>query len=206
MEGGEPLALHAGHLREARLFAERADLVRALVPPGGAVAEVGVALGDFSEVLLEMLKPSRFVAVDSFALHELPEFWGRPTAELLGGLTHAEYYRRRLAPWGDTVELQQGLSWEALARCGAGSFDLVYVDAGHEYDDVRRDAEAAVRAVRPDGVLVFNDYVLYDHVSHTPYGVVQVVNRLAVEGGWKVVGFALHPQMFCDVALRRASR
>jgi hypothetical protein len=177
-------------------------MVGALVAPGGAVAEVGVALGDFSVRLLELLSPSRFVAVDSFVLDQLDTMWDRPTSEIFCGLSHLEYYRRRVAPFGDVVTIEAGLSWDGLGRCPDAFFDLVYVDAGHDEECVVRDLDVAVRKVKPEGVVIANDYVLVDHLG-APYGVVPAVNRLVVESDWRVVGLALHPQMYCDLALRR---
>jgi hypothetical protein len=201
-------ALHSSHLVDARLYADRFEMVRALAPRGGAVVEVGVALGDFSVFLLDTLEPSSFVAVDTFVLDELDTMWDRPTAEIFGGLSHADFYRRRLAPYqdGDTLRVRvvEGLSWEGLERCPDEAFDLVYVDAGHDEECVRRDLDAAVRKVRPDGLVICNDYVLTDHLG-APYGVVQAVNRLVTTSDWRVVGLALHPQMYCDVALRRVA-
>jgi hypothetical protein len=197
--------LFAEHLRDAALFAERLDMVRALTPRGGAVAEVGVGLGDFSERLIEELDPSLFVGIDTFVLDQLETMWDRPTSEVFGGLSHAEFYRRRLARFGDRVVVDEGLSWDGLERCADASFDLVYVDAGHDEECVVRDLAVAVRKVRPDGLVFCNDYVLVDHMG-APYGVVPAVNRLVTSSDWRVVGLALHPLMYCDIALRRVAR
>jgi hypothetical protein len=200
--GDFPL-LTGQHLDDARLFADRADMVRALAPSGGVVAEVGVGLGDFSALLLEFTEPSSFVAIDTFQLHELPELWGRPTSEQFEGLTHAEFYRRRFAERAEQVVIEQGASWDALARYPDGHFDFVYVDAGHDYESVTADAAAAAAKTREGGLLIFNDYVMFDHMTASPYGVVQGVNELVVSTGWPVVGFALQHHMFCDIAVRR---
>ena len=37
----------------------------------------------------------------------------------------------------------------------------------------------------------------------TDYGIVPVVNDMLAGGGWEVAYLALHPLMYCDVALRR---
>lgn len=60
-----------------------------------AVAEIGVAFGDLTEIILDALNPSDFVAFDLFKLHELPMIWGKPTAETLGRKTHLEFYVER---------------------------------------------------------------------------------------------------------------
>jgi hypothetical protein len=90
----------------ARLFASREDLIEGLgVIPGQQLTEVGVAFGDFSEFLLQSLKPEVLVAIDLFELHNTPEVWGRSTAEVFDNGTHLDYYRRRrFARCGDRVQ------------------------------------------------------------------------------------------------------
>jgi len=45
---------------------------------------------------------------------------------------------------------------------------------------------------------------MYDPFINSEYGVVQAVNKIVDEGGWKVTGFALEKNMFCDIAIQRA--
>jgi hypothetical protein len=202
-----PLALRQEHVEGARLFAERRDMVRGLgLSTGGVIAEVGVALGDFSEFLIQTLAPRRFVAIDIWTMHEWPEHWGQPSGMLFHGKTHRAFYEDRFQSRGDQVVIEAGLSYDALERFPDACFDLVYVDAGHDYDNVRKDALVSARKLKPDGTLIFNDYIMYDHLQHVQYGVVQAVNQLVVDGDWRVVGFALNQNMFCDIAIRRLRR
>jgi hypothetical protein len=78
------------------------------------------------------------------------------------------------------------------------------VDADHSYEGVVKVAAVAVHKVKPNGLLVFNDYIVMDEFSKLRYGVVPAVNELVTQSDWKVVGFALEQRMFCDIALRRA--
>jgi hypothetical protein len=73
-----------------------ADRVRALevLPRGGVVAEIGVALGDFSQAMLTYLAPCRFDAFDLFKLHEAQSFWGRSSADWFGGLSRTSFCRQ----------------------------------------------------------------------------------------------------------------
>jgi hypothetical protein len=199
-------ALEPRHLSDARVYADRRYMIEALGTSAcGAVAEIGVALGDFSESLINVFKPHTFVAFDVFHIHSQQELWGRPTSEIFNGLTHAEYYRSRMSNFANTrVIVEEGTSRDCLPRYEDKYFDLIYVDASHTYTDVAADAAECMRLIKDTGVLIFNDYIMYDHVLHAPYGVVPAVNELLVKhGDWKVIGFALQKDLFCDIALAK---
>jgi len=199
-------ALAPKHVADARLFADRKELVSSLQSArGGLIAEVGVATGDFSEFLLAALMPTKFVAFDTFRLHEISVIWGVPSRTLLAGMTHLDFYRRKFSACGDQVVIEVGPSHVGLARYPDEFFDLIYIDADHEYEGVKADARIGKSKLKPGGFLVFNDYVLFDHVSGQPYGVIPVVNELVVAEDWRVVGFSLQHHMFCDIAIRKAA-
>jgi hypothetical protein len=196
-------ALAPQHLDNAQLYADREHMVGALhLSRHPIIAEVGVALGDFSVRLIAILQPREFVAIDTFMLHQIPTLWGRPTAEVFQGMDHRNYYRSVMAGSPCAVTIRDGLSDAMLETFPDQYFDLIYIDADHSYQAVMQDAAVASRKIRPDGIVIFNDYILYDHVSMAPYGVVPAVNRLVANDGWRVIGFCLHQQMFCDIALR----
>jgi hypothetical protein len=203
-----PVQLTPEHISDhARLFADRTSALVAL-PTEGRVAELGVGFGDFSAELLSQLKPVRFHAYDTFPWRDSDHLWGRPARETLQGRTHREYYEARFAVEraSGILEVFEGDSTTMLAGAPDGFYDVIYIDAEHTYDAVSADAAVAVRKLRNDGFLVFNDYIIYDHVGRTTYGIVPVVNRLCVDDGWEVVYLALHSEMFCDICLRRRDR
>ena len=199
-----PALIHS-NLKDARLYANRNDLIAELATSarGRCIAELGVALGAFSSFLIEALSPSQFVAFDTFDLHKIPILWGQDTSTIFAGRSHREYFKDRMSKHGRTVRLEEGPSHVRLATYPDEYFSLIYVDAGHDYESVSRDAEIASHKLSRDGLLVFNDYVMYDHVQSGMYGVVPAVNEMVVYKGWKVVGFALQHRMFCDIAIQR---
>jgi SAM-dependent methyltransferase len=195
--------LSSQHLADARIFAARDDMLGCLgIRRNGIIAEVGVGIGWFSRQLVDMLRPARFVAIDTFQLHTLATIWGRPTTDVFGARTHREYYEGIMQDAPCTVSIDAGLSHECLAAYPDGYFDLIYLDCDHSYESVKRDCELARRKLSHDGVLVLNDYIMFDHLAGMPYGVVPAANELIVNGDWKVIGFALQQHMFCDIALR----
>lgn len=200
-------AIASNHIVSARLYASRADMVLSLesrLPRNPVVCEVGVALGDFSEFMLSALRPREFIGMDLFGLHELETLWGRPTREIFEGKTHAQYYCDRFA--SHPVRVMEGDSVAALASLPDGIADLIYIDGDHSYEGVKRDAAQAIKKVKSDGLVIFNDYIMYDHLQGGEYGVVPAVNELVNETDWRIVGYALQHRMFCDIALQREAR
>jgi predicted O-methyltransferase YrrM len=54
-----------------------------------------------------------------------------------------------------------------------GRVDLVFIDAGHTYDNVIRDSQIAFELLAPSGTIVWDDY----HAHH--WGVVRALNEIA---------------------------
>jgi hypothetical protein len=197
--------LTSAHLLDAKLYATRHDMLRTLpIPRGGVIAEIGVALGDFSKFLIRELHPAVFHGFDLFNLHNEETLWGRKTSDIFQGKTHAQFYKAEMAGAGALrVQVHEGPSQQTLPLLPDGLCDMIYVDAEHTYNEVKADAALAVQKLRPGGTLVFNDYLFYDPFVKAEYGIVPVVNELVANGGWKVIGFALQKHMFCDIALRQ---
>ncbi len=196
-------ALGREHLRDARLYADRWHMIDNLGPKKlDTVVELGVALGDFSTALIERYQPNIFHAIDLFTLHEYASLWDRDTAQIFQGRTHAEVYADRMQNYRDCMTIQQGDGAIELAKLPDASIDLIYIDGSHSYDNVVRDGVAARKKIKPGGIIVFNDYIIWSHLENMWYGVVPVVNDLVVNGGGKVVALALHPNMYADIAIQ----
>jgi hypothetical protein len=172
------------------------------LPKRSVFCEVGVAYGDFTAEVLAGCVPRKFIAIDCFDLEDYPAMWG--FARLEGG-THETFYRRRFAPElaSGRMELHRGYSNEVLPRLPDESVDIFYIDAWHSYEAVSEELAIIKTKVRPRGWILLNDYTLYDVVSETPYGVVQAAHEFMLAEGWEMKFLALHPLMFCDIALRK---
>jgi hypothetical protein len=195
-------------LQNARLMPSRLAAL-ALWPQDAVIAEIGVALGEFSGAILKACRPRRFLAIDRFDLHELPTLWNRPTAEIFGGKTHGEFYRARFADEiaRGQMSVLEGDSAAMIAGLPDASVDVFYVDADHRYEGVVRDLEAILPKIAPDGWIVMNDYIPAETgLSNEPYGVIQATHEFMVKYGWEMGYFALAYVMYCDVGLRRAGR
>jgi hypothetical protein len=186
------------HLGSCTVVTDRVRMLERL-PKGGVAIELGVLAGDFSERILRIVRPERLELVDLFNAVDSP---GR---ERFVPATHQAYVERRFAREiaDGRVVIRRGLSWEILESFPDETFDLVYIDADHSYPAVRRDLLAALPKTKPSGHIALNDYTCFDHLAMAEVGTVAAVNEICHSHDLDVAFFALQPQMFCDVVLRR---
>jgi hypothetical protein len=199
--------LPAHLLSNARILPKRDDILP-LLPKGGVFVEVGVALGDYSKQILRVCEPDLFIGLDIFTIHESKMIWGKPVAEVMGGKTHGEFYRDRFKTEIETGRMQvmEGDSSKSLAKLDDASIDIAYLDADHTYDFVRNELALLNRKVNQTGWIILNDYTMGNikFGGFKRFGVIQAAHEFMMAEGWEMIYLALHPNMYCDVALRRA--
>ncbi len=176
--------LDAKHLQNCRVVPDRTELLRSCLPKRGVVAEVGTGEGDFAERILALSAPAELHLIDKTLQKVLRE---RFAAAIDEGM----------------VRLHEADSVDALQRFSDGYFDWIYIDANHSYESVRRDLGVAKTKVKRDGLLALNDYTFWSHREFMAYGVVQAVNEFCLAEEWEFVYFALQPEMYSDVVLRK---
>jgi predicted O-methyltransferase YrrM len=58
-----------------------------------------------------------------------------------------------------TLEVMDKISWKALCElAGNTMFNFIYVDGSHQAADVLLDACLSFKLLRPDGIILFDDY------------------------------------------------
>ncbi len=171
--------------RGCEVLTDRLALLDRL-PKGAAIAEVGVDQGHFSAEILNRCAPSLLVLIDR-------EF-GRLVSPLVLELVARKDPR---------ITFLRGDSGDCLSDLPAGSLDVVYIDADHSYAAVRRDIAAALPRLKPDGVLIFNDYAVWSPTSMFHCGVARAVNELCLSSNWRLRYLAMQPMMYNDVMLVR---
>jgi hypothetical protein len=169
-----------------RVFPNRHRAIESL-PKGGVVGEVGTQTGRFADFIFRVAKP------DKLHLFDLSREWFDCSVLV-------EPMRQGI------VEFHIGDSSTELNRFPAEYFDWLYIDAGHSYECVTKDIAQAVRKLKRDGLLIFNDYTVWSPLEVCKYGVLKAVNELVNGGEWEFMYFALHPWGYHDVALRRRRR
>jgi predicted O-methyltransferase YrrM len=169
--------------RNTRFCPDRAQML-ALLPQDGVVCEVGTLHGDYARQIFDINKPRKLYTIDvDYSRFRFDWF----KAETASG----------------RLETRTGLSWDVLATFDDCTFDWIYIDAGHDYESVMRDARIALRKMKPNGYLVFNDFTVWSVAEFLPYGVARAVMELAAQERLEVTHFALNLLGYNDVALRR---
>lgn len=180
MLGARPL--EDRHVRRARLVASRQQMLDHF-PKGGVVAELGVAQGRFASEILTRMRPREYHGLDIRLAH-----------------LRRDLYPAIAAPH---VHFQEGDSSTLLSRFPDASFDMIYIDGDHTYQGARADAMVALAKIKPDGLLVFNDYTSYSPLEQCEYGVMRVVHEVCLDFGYEFAFLALQSVGYHDVALRR---
>lgn len=191
-------------LKNARIFADRYEVLKEL-PRGGTAVEVGVAYGDFTRPILEIMQPDIFIAIDNFSISPQDEPWGRQLLKNSRS-NHYDYYcgqfRDRIGE--GRMFVRKGLSWEMIAALPDNSVDYMYVDADHSYDSVFKEIQALKTKMKPNGIVQFNDYTYFNSDAMEAYGVPGAVHEFMLEENYEMLYLCLHPQGFYDVVLRKA--
>ena len=204
------LMKRAGCIRDdllinARLLPDRGSAL-SYMPSNAIVAEIGVAYGGFSRLIISCCHPKKFYAIDIFS-EKVDGFWGEKRFAL-ENTTHYQYYSKIFESEisEGKVELCQGLSWEVLQRFEDNYFDFVYVDAAHDYESVKKDIEELKKKVKNGGYIQFNDYIHYDYFASIYYGVVPAVNEFVNDTESTVEFYCLSSNGYDDIVVKYNKR
>ena len=135
------------------------------LPKGCLCAEIGVWKGDFSERILEVVRPARLDLIDPWRAitgdgYEGARYGGRleqGQAEM--DAIHAAVLERFARQRREgIVHVHRLSSLEAANRFGDGELDFVYIDGNHRYEFVKADLETYAAKIRPGGFLAGDDY------------------------------------------------
>ena len=155
----------------------RIDLMRQIKQELGDVSiaiEVGVWRGDFSQQMINTLKPNKFYGVDPY--HYSPDQVSAPGPEFanqqkLDAL--ASSVQQRFQQQGH--ELIRSNSDQAAKQFKGRTVDVVYLDGDHTYNGVKTDIKAWLPKVKKGGYLVGHDYCAGKTGGGYPYGVIEAV-------------------------------
>jgi predicted O-methyltransferase YrrM len=119
-------------------------LLAPLVPRAATVLEIGSFEGRSTLFFLEFLPGAKVTCVDLFEAGFEPTF------------------DANVQPYVDRVEKLKGASITVLGPLAEAGrrFDLIFIDGSHARDDVLADSALAWPMLSPDGMLLWDDYLL----------------------------------------------
>lgn len=185
LTGTIPSLLNGGHISEippkalekCRVFSNRYIAVKESWPKNAKILEIGTQTGIFANYIAESVDPKELHLIDiSYDLFN---------DDLRFALRMTKH---------------EGRSSEIIKQFSESYFDVAYIDASHDYADVKSDLEGAKRIVKDGGLIVCNDYVWYSPAEMSEYGVIRAVNEIINDDEFNILYIALHTHGFFDIA------
>jgi hypothetical protein len=182
------------NLENSRVFSGRKFLIehiKTLLPLNPNVAEVGVAEGFFSEKINTILNPDKLYLIDIFSHN----------SHYYNTSTHYDFINNKFKN-NSNIELIKNLSWDGLNSLENDSLDYIYIDADHSYESVKKDISVALKKIKLNGIIQFNDYTNYSIYEKKEYGVSKAVNELLETNNVNIVGLTLQIDGYPDIAVQ----
>ena len=149
------------------------------------IIEVGTFLGGSALCFLEH-SDAHLICVDTFRGST-----GDPTAQVSRDIA-VRYLLQRLEPYEKRVSVIVGDSRKTASLISDGIADLIFIDAAHDYENVKADIEAWHPKLKPNGTFAGHDFPKMivqrtpekleelSHLSYCPetgihYGVIRAV-------------------------------
>ena len=156
-------------------------LAESAMTPGGDLAEFGVYLGRSAIVLGSSLTGGeRFTVVDTFGSDLEDPANQRENDNQYPSLSRRQFEENYWAVHGSLPTVVHGPSSVITAHASPGTHRFVHIDASHLHEHVVTDLESARILLKPDGIVVLDDY----RSPHTP-GV--------AAAAWQAVSDGLRP-------------
>lgn len=197
------------------VMGNRDNLVE-LFPKHGRWVEIGVYRGDFSQKIFDIAKPSELYLIDNWKFEvadhnpfvdvaeNFSGFAGKVHWQHFGDDPNAtqeqnyQYVKARFANVAN-VKIIRANSFEGISRLPDHHFDVMYIDANHQYDYVLRDMMEAKKKLKNGGIILMNDFYEGPGGAEQNLGVMAAVNTFVKRYSFHYV--AMSYSSFADVAL-----
>jgi hypothetical protein len=138
---------------------------QARVREAGDLLELGAYLGKSAILIGDHVKPGeRLVVCDLFGA-PAPDGDNREESEVYYSSLTRERFEANFRAFHDWLpDIVHGPTSSVPEYVPAGSCRFIHVDASHLYEHVRQDVEMTQRLLRPNGIVVFDDF----RAAHTP--------------------------------------
>lgn len=178
------------HVRNAKVVPDRNYMLSCL-PKGMRAAELGVAEGNFSQKILELLSPKELNLVDLW----IGERYGK----------YHDLVKEKMKDYlqDNTVIIHRMNSLDYLKCCESQSLDFIYIDTDHSYRVTYNELIQSERVISQDGFIAGHDFTAGNIVTPVIYGVQQAVNKFCVEKNFEIVFITVEPHGYNSFCLKR---
>jgi hypothetical protein len=160
-------------------FDTRQQMVEALVPKGGVIAEVGTFEGEFLEDCYRLCAPTRLVSIDLF--EGITCSGNQDGNSMKYNVNMGDVHTALLAKYKNDpkVEFYKGNSGGILRTFPDNTFDMIYIDGDHAYEGCLRDLLLSHQKIKSGGWIMGHDYDMNMEKAQTRYefGVKQAVDE-----------------------------
>lgn len=87
-----------------------------------------------------------------------------------------EIFLENVKPIADNINIIKSISWDAASLYEDESLDFVFIDAGHDYESVKKDISSWYPKIKKQGIIAGHDY-------HYNVGVYPAVNEFFSDKG-----------------------
>jgi hypothetical protein len=152
---------------------DRYELLKYL--PHGVCAEVGVATGRMSKIIVENNNPKELYLIDAWKSFDL----GYADGNMVLDDEHESRYQNVKSMFKDnaSVKLIRDYSTSAAENFDNNFFDWVYIDADHSYQGCLNDLNAYNKKVKETGYILGHDYTPPGGKTKKGFGVNEAVEE-----------------------------
>jgi predicted O-methyltransferase YrrM len=124
---------------------------------GAHFVEVGVWKGmSASYMAVEIINSGKNIKFDCVDTWEFYDSFEDINEVAYNGLY--DTFIKNIEPVKDNINIVKQLSWEAALNYEDESLDFVFIDAGHDYESVKKDLIAWLPKIKPNGIIAGHDY------------------------------------------------
>lgn len=127
------------------------------LPKNSKGAEIGIFEGNFSEYIIDTVKPSLFYLVDVFTGYTIS---GDKNGENMKEVSLDLVYENLTNKFKDNnnIKLFKGFSANFYESIPDDALDFIYIDGDHSYEGVKLDINNARNKIKTGGLICGHDY------------------------------------------------
>lgn len=155
-----------------------------LLPEQSLGVEIGVLHGDFSKIILDVIKPARLVLIDPYSEGETSYANGLNTA-----YSNENDFDKLIERFEKELKSRQVIVYRNFSCNSVRSFsnsvlNFIYFDGSHLYEDTKRDLTDWLPKIKEGGLVCGHDYA-----DIADFGVIKAVNEFMKEYNFEMVLF-----------------